>query len=89
MSKFKNNSNSKDSIFLAITKLFTTTVGIISTMILSKMLSLQMVGTYSAANTITSLLISLSILGLADGCNYFFNKTIDEKKQKEYVDTIL
>ncbi|MDU2445120.1 MAG: oligosaccharide flippase family protein [Clostridium perfringens] len=89
MANFKNSSNSKDSIFLATTKLFTTAVGIISTMILSKMLSLQMVGTYSAANTMTSLLISLTILGLADGCNYFFNKTLDQKKQKEYVDTIL
>lgn len=89
MEKAKTQSNSKDSIFLALTKLFTTAVGMISTMILSKMLSLEMVGTYVASNTIISLLTSLSILGLADGCNYFFNKTIDEKKQKDYVDTIL
>lgn len=89
MTKVKTQSNSKDSIFLAVTKLFTTAVGMISTMILSKMLSLEMVGTYVASNTIISLLASLSILGLADGCNYFFNKTMDEKKQKDYVDTIL
>lgn len=89
MTKQKAQNNSKDSIFLAMTKLFTTAVGMISTMILSKMLSLEMVGTYVASNTIISLLTSLSILGLADGCNYFFNKTRDEKKQKYYVDTIL
>lgn len=73
---------------LAIIRLLTTLLGIISTMLLSKSLSLQVYGTYSQANLIISVGTSFSILGLTDGTNFFFNKTSNNNKQKEYISTI-
>lgn len=83
------NNNSKDALFLSIVKIFTLGVGTISTMILSKKLSLDSYGTYSTLNLLATSGAAISVLGLADAMNYFYNKEKDIEKQRKYVNNIL
>ena len=77
-----------DAILLAVIRLLTTFLGIFSTMLLSKSLSLSAYGTYSQANLVISIGTSFSILGLTDGTNFFFNKAQDEVECRENLNTI-
>ena len=63
--------NSGNSILLALVKLFTTISGILSTMIISHALSLQLYGTYSQTALIVTTATNLSALGLVDAINFF------------------
>ena len=83
------NNNSKDALLLSIVKVFTLCVGIISTMILSKKLSLENYGIYSTLNLLATSGTAISVLGLADAMNYFYNKEKDINIQKKYVNNIL
>lgn len=88
MNKGKIQGTSFDAILLAVIRLLTTLLGIFSTMLLSKSLSLSAYGTYSQANLIISIGTSFSILGLTDGTNFFFNKAQDETEGRENLNTI-
>lgn len=63
-----------DSLFLAAVKVMTMLVGIASTMILARSLSLESYGTYAQGNLIITIATSLTVLGLTDASNYFFNR---------------
>lgn len=76
-----------DSLFLAAAKIITMLTNILSTMILSHNLSLEAYGTYSQGNLVISIGVSLSILGLSDAVNYFYNGK-DEQERKKYVNTV-
>lgn len=86
--KIQLKGTSTDAILLAVIRLLTMLLGIFSTMLLSKALSLQIYGTYSQANLIVSIGTSFSILGLTDGTNFFFNKARDETECRENLNTI-
>lgn len=88
MHKYKLEGTSFDAILLAAIRMLTTLLGIVSTMLLSKSLSLAEYGTYSQANLVISVGTSMSILGLTDGVNYFFNRPVDEETKKKYISTI-
>ncbi len=75
-----------DSLMLSFVKFLTIAVGIISTMILSRHLSLESYGTYSQGLLIISLGTSFSVLGLGDAVNYYFNQSGGEKR--EYLNTV-
>lgn len=82
----KVNGMAGDTIYLTITKLVTTLVGIITTKILSVNLSLSEYGTYSQALVIISVVSSLIFCGLGDCINFYYNgirfKDNEEKKRK-------
>lgn len=80
--------NSGNSILLALVKLFTTISGILSTMIISHALSLQLYGTYSQTALIVTTATNLSALGLVDAINYFYNRSVDVHEQRRYVNTV-
>lgn len=82
------NRNSKDAFLLSSVKLFTIFVGTFSTMLLSKKLNLEVYGTYSTLNLIVTTGTSVSVLGLADAVNYFYNSEKNVERQKKYVSTI-
>lgn len=63
-----------DSLLLSLVKVITTSVGIVSTMVLSRTLSLADYGTYAQGNLVISLATSMTVLGLTDASNYFFNR---------------
>lgn len=96
-SKYKNGKgsmkilkgNSGNSVLLAVVKAFTTVSGILSTMIMSHALSLELYGTFSQTNLIVTTATNITALGLVDAVNYFYNRSNDEKVQKAYINTIM
>lgn len=81
--------NSGNSVLLAVVKAFTTVSGILSTMIMSHALSLELYGTFSQTNLIVTTATNITALGLVDAVNYFYNRSNDEKVQKAYINTIM
>ena len=81
--------NSGNSVLLAMVKAFTTVSGILSTMIMSHALSLELYGTFSQTNLIVTTATNITALGLVDAVNYFYNRSNDEKVQKAYINTIM
>ena len=81
--------NSGNSILLAAVKLFTTFSGILSTMIISHSLSLELYGTYSQTSLIVITATNVSALGLVDAVNFFYNRSDDVEQQKKYINTVI
>ena len=77
-----------NSMLLAFVQIITTMLGLIITKLLSVHFSLLEYGTYSQALLVTSTATSISILGLTNATNYFYNRTADEGKQRTYIATI-
>lgn len=84
-----------DSILLAIIQVVTYATNIITTKMLSSALSLNEYGTYSTVNTIITIAASLTLFGLGDSLNYFYNRNNEtkdansiQKEHEEYVNTI-
>lgn len=83
-----NNSAATNSLLLTFVRLMTMTMGLLSIKLLSVYFSLQEYGTYSQAILVAQTITSLSILGLTDATNYFYNKTTEISAQKKYIATI-
>ena len=58
--------NSGNSVLLAVVKAFTTVSGILSTMIMSHALSLELYGTFSQTNLIVTTATNITALGLVE-----------------------
>lgn len=70
----KNTSGASwDSMFLTAVKILTTSFSIIQTKLLASGLSLEQYGTYSQANIVVSIGTALTLLGLGDAINFFYN----------------
>ena len=77
-----------NSIILTFVKLLTMFVGIATTKVISMRFSLNEYGTYSQALLVSTMCTSLTILGMSDAINYFFNNKELKEKRQEYVSTI-
>ena len=75
-----------DSLILSFVKIVTTVSGIVCTMILSRTLTLAEYGTYSQGNLVVTLVSYMTVLGLTDASNYFFNRA---EYGKRYISNIL
>lgn len=84
----RSDGAATNSIMLTFVQIITTLLGLIVTKLLSVHFSLQEYGTYSQALLVTSTATSLSILGLTNATNYFYNRTKDESVQRMYVASI-
>lgn len=84
----RSNGAATNSIILTFVQVITTVLGLIVTKLLSVNFSLQEYGTYSQALLVITTVTSISILGLTNATNYFYNKTKENDKQKEYIATI-
>ena len=82
------NGAATNSILLTVVQIITTGLGLIITKLLSVCFSLQEYGTYSQTLLVTSTVTSISILGLTNATNYFYNRTNEEKVQRTYIATI-
>lgn len=82
------NGVATNSFLLVFVHVITTLIGIVVTKLLSVHFSLEEYGTYSQAILVTNTITSVSILGLTNGTNYYYNKTNDENTQRVYVSTI-
>lgn len=77
-----------DSVFLTFARFVTALSGIVIAKLLSTQFTLQEYGTYSQANLIITTVTSITILGLTDATNYFYNTAPDEETKTKYVATI-
>lgn len=84
----RSNGAATNSIMLTFVQVITTVLGLIVTKLLSVHFSLQEYGTYSQALLVTTTVTSISILGLTNATNYFYNRTKEISSQKAYVATI-
>lgn len=82
------NGAATNSMLLAFVQVITTLLGMVVTKLLSVHFSLLEYGTYSQALLVTSTATSISILGLTNATNYFYNRTKDEKQQRTFIATI-
>ncbi|MBD5148913.1 MAG: oligosaccharide flippase family protein [Oscillibacter sp.] len=82
------NGAAANFMLLTFVQAITMMMGIIVTKLLSAHFSLQEYGTYAQALLITNTATSLSILGLTDATNFFYNRTKDEKMRRVYIATI-
>lgn len=77
-----------NSMLLMFVQIVTSVMSIIVTKLLSVSFSLNEYGTYSQILLIISTATSISILGLTNATNYFYNKFENQEEQKKYVSTI-
>lgn len=88
MKKIKfGNGLAMDSLWLTVAKLMTSFISIATTKLLAVEFSLADYGTYSQALLIITTATSLSILGLTDGVNYFYNGCNDVRQRIKNVNT--
>ena len=79
---------SGDAILLMAIKFVTIALGLAITRLLSEYLTVYDYGTYSQILLIVSTVSAFTILGMADGINYFNSVERDEKKRESCVSTI-
>lgn len=77
-----------NSMLLAFVKVITSLLSMATTRILCSILSETQYGTYSQILLIVSTLSSITILGMTDAVNYFYNKHYGTRRANEYVATI-
>lgn len=82
------NSVAGDSVALAFVKLITSVLGLLTTRILCGFLSKSDYGTYSQVLLLISSMSSITILGMTDGINYYYNNNKGHRKGLEYISTI-
>lgn len=88
--KAQDNKNSRDILFLSVTRVLTILGNLLSVMLLSHHYDLESYGTYSAGNLIISVLTSISALGFVDAVNYYYNSAqIQESQDNKYLNTIV
>lgn len=86
--KQRKSGAALNSLLLTLVQVVTTVLGIIVTKLLSVHFSLEEYGTYSQALLVTTTATSISILGLTNATNYFYNRTDDSESKKKYLATI-
>lgn len=77
-----------DSVFLTIVKMTTTLISIATTKVMATSLSLNQYGTYSQGLLVISVTASVTILGMNDAVNFFYNRTEEIIRRRDYVNTI-
>lgn len=84
----KMNGAAADSILLTFIRGVTTAVGLVITKLLSVSFSLVEYGTYSQISLLVTTADSLTILGMTDAVNYFYNSNADPEEKQKYLGTI-
>lgn len=86
--KNKLHGAAVDSLALTFVQIITTLLGMAVTKLVAMNFSLAEYGTYSQAQLVVNTTTSITILGLTNATNYFYNNTSDPKRQEIYVSTI-
>lgn len=86
--KGKFSGNAFDSLALTFVTVVTTVLGLVVSKLMSMHFSLTDYGTYSQAMLIVSTVTSVTILGLTNATNYFYNSVTDEKQKYDNISTV-
>ena len=79
---------SGDALALAVVKLMTAALGLLTTRLLSQYLSVYDYGTYSQILLVVSTVSSITIFGMIDGVNFFYCTEKDEKERERIIGSI-
>lgn len=87
---FKKSGASIDALLLTMVRVITMLMGFVCIKIVSVFFSLESYGLYAQALLIISTVTSLSILGMTDAVNYFFNNSRchNEYSKNDFIGTI-
>lgn len=87
---FRKQGKSVEAFYLTLVRLLSTLLTLVSIKIVSVHFSLDEFGTYSQAILIVSTLTSMTILGMTDAVNYFYNNKPEnvDGSQKEFISTL-
>ena len=88
-SRLVNRNAASDATVLALVRLMTMCLSLVTTRVLSTYLSTFAYGTYSQVLLIVSTTVSLTTFGLIDAINYYYCGINDLEKRESYVATIL
>ncbi len=77
-----------DSLALTFVQIITALLGMAITKLVAVNFSLTEYGTYSQSLLVVNTTTSITILGLTNATNFFYNNTTDTAQQKNYVNTI-
>lgn len=77
-----------DAAAMAAVRMLSMGTGMLTTMLLSRVLPLAEYGTYSTGNLISAMATSLSALGLIDAVNYYYNGGLSGRSRQRIVNTI-
>lgn len=88
LNKINLKGTAIDSVFLTLARFITALSGIVVAKLLSTEFTLQEYGTYSQANLIIGTVTSLTIMGLCDATNYFYNAASDDEEKNRSIATI-
>lgn len=88
MKKISMKGAAWDSVFLTVVKFITIFTAILQTKVLSIGLSLTDYGTYSQANIVVSISVSILLLGLGDAINYFFNDSSGKYSKEQRIQLV-
>ena len=78
--------SSSDALLLAILRVFSLAVNFLSVSVLSHVFSLSEYGTYSAGELVVSVAASMTMLGMMDAANYYYN--LDHNTRRERLNSI-
>lgn len=81
----KNANIGNSAVTLTVSKMMTLLLSIVTSMLLSRYLSLEQYGTYSELLTVTSLAMSMLSLGLPNCLNYFIPQCGNKKEKSEFI----
>ncbi|MDY5669181.1 MAG: oligosaccharide flippase family protein [Bacilli bacterium] len=88
MKKYNTTGLTFDSILLAITKVITLLLGILTTKFMSKYMSLSDYGLYSQSLVVVEATTALITFGMTDAVNYFFNSIKEKENKVSYINTM-
>ncbi|HFU4497075.1 TPA: lipopolysaccharide biosynthesis protein [Streptococcus suis] len=78
-----------DSLMLTFVRVITALISIIIYKLLAVNFSLDEYGLYSQVTLVATTMTSITIMGMSDALNYFFNKDLGGETGKQYVRTII
>lgn len=84
----RNGRIGADAVAMAAGRMLSMGTGILTAMLLSRMLPLAAYGTYSTGNMISATATSISAMGLIDAVNYYYNGAADGLARRRTVNTV-
>lgn len=81
----KKTSVGKDALYLTASRILTSVIGVVTSMLLARFRTLGEYGTYSQIIMVTDLVTSILLLGLPNSINYFLAKADTQKDRQNFM----
>lgn len=81
----RKSSVGRDAIYLTVSRIVVSVIGLITSMLLSRFRTLEEYGTYSQIIMVTDLVSTILMLGLPNSINYFLAKSETEGEKQRFM----